>query len=881
MGRMTDDGPHPVRRDDYRPPPWLVERAELAFELDPAQTLVRAQLHLRRNPAAPAAPLRLDGEGLELRHIALDGDPLPDGVWRVDDRGLTVEQAPERCRLATRVAIHPAGNSALMGLYQAGPLLCTQCEPEAFRRITYFPDRPDVLARFRVTLRADPGRYPVLLANGNPAGSRRLADGRLEAVWDDPHPKPSYLFALVAGDLACVERRFVTASGRGVAVRMYVEAADSGRCGHALDAILRAMAWDEARYGREYDLEVFNAVAVSQYTMGAMENKGLNLFNDRYVLADADTATDRDHRDVEALVAHEYLHNWSGNRVTCRDWFQLALKEGFTVLREQQFVADQGWAGVRRIEDTRLMRDRQFAEDAGPLAHPVRPDQYVEIENFYTDTVYSKGAEVLRMLHTLLGEAIFRRGCDLYFERHDGQAVTVEALLDCLAEASSRDLTGFLEWYRQPGTPRLSVEGRYDPEAGTYELRVHQGAAPVAGEAPRPLPLAVGLLGPDGAELPLALAGEPPDAAVTGTRVLAITRRSHSFLFTGLDRRPVPALLRGFSAPVELQAEYSDDERALLAIHDPDPVVRWDAVQALALASLAGHDNGPYPAEEHLEAVFRQILESRGGDPAVEAELLALPSEGAIALRLPALDVDTVHRARQGLRAHLARRLGGALGACYRACQDDAPYAATPAQIGRRAVKNTCLGYLAHPCAAGGIELCLAQYRQASNLTDAVAALGLLADSDHPSRVEALADFRRRHGDRPLVLDKWLAVQARSARPDALEQVQALTRDRLFSLHEPNRVRSLVEVFAGDNPAAFHRADGAGYRFLADMVVALDPVNPSLAAVLLRHLSDWRRLDGGRAARMHAELERIARQPRLSRGAWELLRASLDGSPGV
>ncbi|WP_440995087.1 aminopeptidase N [Arhodomonas sp. SL1] len=872
------DRPPLHRRDAYTPPPFLVDRAFLCFELDLAQTRVHSRLCLRRNPDAPVrAGLHLDGQDLTLEAVALDGEPLACGRYRYQGDGLEIHGAPERCELETRVVLQPQANTALMGLYAAGGMLCTQCEPEAFRRITFFPDRPDVLAVFRTELIGDPRRFPVMLANGNPGQREVLPDGRHRVVWEDPFPKPAYLFALVAGELEAVSAEHVTGSGRRVPLRLYVEPGNGGRGGHALDALRRAMAWEEARYGLEYDLEVLDLVAVSRYTMGAMENKGLLVFNDRYLLADPATATDRDYRDIEALVAHEYLHNWSGNRVTGRDWFQLALKEGFTVFREQQFVTEQGWGGARRLEDMQVLRRRQFPEDAGPLRHPVRPAAYREIENFYTDTVYAKGAEIVRMLALCLGEARFRSGTDRYFRDHDGTAVTVEDFLAALSAATGEPLAGFLAWYDEAGTPELACRGRFDAGKGVYTLEVRQ--SPPAGGAPRPLPLAIGLRDADGAPLPVCLG---PGQEGADTRVLPITESVQEFHCHGLDSAPVPVLLRGFSAPVRLDFPYTPDELVTLAIHEDDACVRWDAVQRLVVAAVSepGGPRGQAPALTALAEAFAGILERADAAPLVAAELLTLPDAGALVRESTLDDVAAADAALAAVARHVVERSGAALEAVYEACGATAPGPPDPQRAGRRALRNACLARLWHGGRAGAFERCLEQFRWATNMTDRLAALGLLAHHEGDTVAALLAAFRERWAGEPLVLDQWFAIQARSRRADTLERVRALCADPAFSLEAPNRVRALVASFATGNPLRFHAADGAGYRFLADRVLALDALNPPLAAELLRPLTEGHWHEAGRRARMRAELERVGAAPDLSGGCAEIVTLALKEGEG-
>ncbi|MGE5153905.1 MAG: aminopeptidase N [Bdellovibrio bacteriovorus] len=879
---MYRDAPHATRLEDYRPPEFLIDRVELRFDLDPSLTQVDAELAIRRNPGATRGDgsLALHGEQLELAQVAIDGHPLTPAEYRMDAESLTLLRVPDRFRLSTRVRLHPALNTALEGLYQSGELLCTQCEAEGFRRITYFLDRPDVMARYGVTLVADRGRFPVLLSNGNRVEERALPDGRHLVRWEDPFPKPSYLFALIAGDLAVVEDRFATASGRTVDLRLYVEPHNLDKCGHAMASLKQAMAWDEARYGREYDLDCFMVVAVSHFNMGAMENKGLNVFNDKFVLARPDTATDQDFLGIQGVIAHEYFHNWTGNRITCRDWFQLSLKEGFTVFRDQEFSADMGARGVKRIHDVRLLRAHQFAEDAGPMAHPVRPDSYIEINNFYTATVYEKGAELVRMQATLLGPELFRRATDLYFERHDGQAVTTDDFVTCMEDASGRDLTQFRRWYAQAGTPELRVRREWDPEAGTYTLELTQHTPPTPGQpskGPLHIPLAVGLLDAAGRELPLRLEGEEVAAAITGTRILELRSAEERFRFVGLAERPVPSLLRGFSAPVKLQCDYSESELQLLMAHDSDGFSRWDAAQTLMQRLLLGLVEAP-AAEipERFVDSFRRALLDGSSDTALRAEVLTLPSESYLGDQMAVVDVDGIHAARERVRRRIAESLGPDLAALYESHRETGPYRFEPEAIGRRAIKNLALDYLMAGRQPIGLELCWSQFTAAHNMTDVTAALRHLVDLGGDVGAEALAQFHARWAREPLVIDKWFSLQATSHREDALERVQSLLGHPDFSLGNPNRVRSLIGAFAIGNPVRFHRSDGAGYRFLADRVLELDPLNPQIASRLLRALIRWRRFDLGRQALMRAELERVLRSESLSRDSYEVASKALE-----
>ncbi len=895
---MYRDTPSPTRLQDYQPPEFLIDRVELRFDLDTASTLVSAELEIRRNPAAKRGDgsLRLDGEHLELLSVALDDRALPPVEYRLEDQALIVQRVPDRFRLSTRVRIHPAANTALEGLYVSGDMLCTQCEAEGFRRLTYYLDRPDVMARFSVTLVADAMRFPVLLSNGNPTGQETLTDGRHLARWEDPFPKPSYLFALVAGDLARIEDCFVTMTGREIALHLYVEPQNRNKCDHAMRSLQAAMRWDEEQYGREYDLNLFMIVAVSHFNMGAMENKGLNVFNARYVLASPETATDQDFAGIESVVAHEYFHNWTGNRITCRDWFQLSLKEGFTVFRDQEFSADRGGRAVKRISDVRALRARQFPEDAGPMAHPVRPDSYIEINNFYTSTVYEKGAELVRMQALLLGRKRFRAATDLYFQRHDGQAVTTEDFLCCMEDASDLDLTQFRRWYEQAGTPVLDCSGHWDAEQGSYQLEVRQHTKPTPGQPlkqPLHMPFALGLISADGRELPVRLADEPAPAA-PGTRVLELREAHHVFTFVGLSEPPVPSLLRGFSAPAKLRFPYSDAQLTQLMATDSDGVARWNAAQQLAervlLAMVAAPDQ---QVPSSFIAAFACALRQPGADPALLAEVLTLPSESYLGDQMEVVDVEGIHCAREALIAQLARALREDLLGCYQALQGTGsnPELAfgraasepdlTPAAMGRRALKNLCLGYLMRVPDDYAHTLCQQQFATATTMTDRIAALRGLARLRETAQgalaEQALADFYRQWSRDPLVLDKWFAIQAQVSTPGTLKRVRHLLAHADFSLGNPNRVRSLIGAFASGNPLCFHSADGSGYRMLAEQVGRLDPLNPQLAARLLHPLTQWRRYDDGRQALMRAELKALRTlRDDISPDLFEVLGKALD-----
>ncbi|MPZ54988.1 MAG: aminopeptidase N [Rhizobiales bacterium] len=880
---MRTEQARPVRLQDYRPPDWLVETVHLDVTLHPAETKVRARLRLKPNPAAEApAPLVLDGDGLTLTGLALDGAPLPADRFVATPDRLTIAQPPAGpFELEIETAIDPSANTALMGLYRSGKTYCTQCEAEGFRRITYFPDRPDVMAVYTTRIEAEMADAPVLLANGNRIDAGELPGGRHFAVWHDPFPKPSYLFALVGGHLVHVEDRFRTMSGREVLLQIYVEPSKADRAGYALDALKRAMRWDEERFGREYDLDIFMIVAVSDFNMGAMENKGLNVFNDKYVLASPETATDADFAGIEAVIAHEYFHNWTGNRITCRDWFQLCLKEGLTVFRDQEFTADQRSRPVERISDVRALRALQFVEDAGPLAHPVRPELYHEINNFYTATVYEKGAEVVRMLSVLLGPARFRAGMDFYFARHDGEAATVEQFVRCFADASGTDLTQFMRWYSQAGTPDVVATGSYDAAQRSYRLDLTQTIPPTPSQPvkqPMVIPLAIGLVGPDGKDLPLRLS----DGRHIERGVLVLTQSSESFTFTNIARRPVPSLNRGFSAPIKLTANLSADDLQFLAAHDPDSFNRWQAIQTLATRLLVARATSAAPPGGN-DAGLIAALGATLADPALEHALIAqavtLPSEADIAREIGRdVDPDAIFAARRGLRTAVGQRLGEALAETYARLADPSPYRPDAAGAGRRALRNACLDLLAAAGTVGGIARAMRQYQTADNMTDRIAALTTLAQHDRPERTAAIEDFYRRHASDPLIVDKWLSLQAMIPEPGTLDRVRALTGHPAFSFANPNRIRALIGAFAQANHTQFNRPDGAGHGFVADTVLSLDAKNPQVAARLLSAFRSWRALEPIRRQRAEAALRRVAAAGGLSADVQDIARRALGES---
>ena len=865
-----------TRLVDYRPPSFLADTVALHVTLDPAATEVRARIAFRRNPEADGgATLWLDGIELTLLTISLDGAALAPEHYRQDAAGLTLTDLPDAFLLETVVRIAPAANTQLSGLYTSGGSFFTQCEAEGFRRITFFPDRPDVMARYTVTLDAERAAAPVLLSNGNLVAAGDGADGRHWARFEDPHPKPCYLFALVAGDLLAVRSAFRTRSGRDVALAIWVRPGDERSCDHAMAACRRAMLWDEDTFGLEYDLDAFNIAAVADFNMGAMENKGLNVFNTSLVLARPETATDEDYASIERVIAHEYFHNWTGNRVTCRDWFQLSLKEGLTVLRDQLYCEAVGSAALRRIQEVDVLRALQFREDAGPLAHPVRPQSYVAIDNFYTPTVYRKGAELVRMIRTLIGAEAFVRGMALYVARHDNQAVTIEDFVRAMEDAAGADLRSFRAWYDQAGTPVVTVEQAHDAASGRFTLRLSQHTPPTPGQAetrPLPIPVALGLLGADGRELPIRLHGE--DHGEGTTRVVVLSEATQEFVFEGLVASPVPSLLRGFSAPVRLMG-VPDEQLRFLAARDSDPFVRRDSAQLYAsnaiLAALGTSDAAFAPLAE----IAGEILEAATADAGFAAEALRLPSHGLLAQAMAVADHPAIHAAREAAlgaigRAHLRRWR-----ALYEALADTDPAATDDAAAGRRALRNLSLARIAQAEPVDGAALAAAQVAAGRCMTEVLAGLQVLCGLDCAERQPALDGFAARwHGD-ALVMDKWFAVQAGSPLPDAIERVGALIARPDYDRRNPNRVRSLLASFMGGNLVRFHAADGQGYALLADELIAIDRINGQSAARLFGGLAGWRGQEPGRRALMRAQLERLRETPGLSRWTAEKVALAL------
>jgi aminopeptidase N len=881
---MRDAQPRTIHLKDYKAPQYLISRVELHFELFDAHALVHARLHYARGVDVPeSAPLTLNGQELETLALAINGETVPEDRREIVDETLHIHGVPPSGVLESSVRIFPDDNTSLEGLYRSRGLFCTQCEAEGFRKISWFPDRPDVMATYRVTIDADRAQCPELLSNGNLVEAMDLEDGRHRAVWEDPFPKPSYLFALVAGDLARVEDSFRTMSGREVRLFILVEAKDLDKCAHAMDSLKRSMRWDEQRFGREYDLDVFHIVAVDDFNMGAMENKSLNIFNTSCVLACPDTTTDAGYQRIESIVAHEYFHNWSGNRVTCRDWFQLSLKEGFTVFRDAEFSADMGSRALKRVEDATVLRTAQFAEDAGPMAHPIRPDSFIEISNFYTLTVYEKGAEVVRMLHTLLGEERFRAGSDLYFERHDGQAVTCDDFVAAMEAVAGRDLGQFKRWYSQAGTPELTVRDDWDADSGTYTLRVSQQTPPTPGQAhkePLLIPLAMGLLG-DAGNLRLTIEGQStdPETADNTHTVLLLDAAEQSYRFTGLPERPVPSLLRDFSAPVRIDYPYTPANLQALASRDDNGFVRWDAMQQLMVMKLheLQQDDEPTTLDALLTDAVAAVL-TQPDDPAVRAELLRLPSESyltELASHGGGADVHAIHRSREALRVVLARALRDHWQATFESMRVDEAYEPVAEQIGRRSLANVALDYLASADAQGA-ALAVDYYRHADNLGNRLAALrAVLRDGDEGDGAALLEDFYARFADETLAMNHWLAVQAESTRGDAVARVQALMQHPAYDPSNPNKIRALIGSFANANAVSFHREDGAGYRLLGSAIEELNERNPQIASRLLTPLTRWRNYPVG-GDTMRGELERLAALPSLSRDVYEVVSKSLD-----
>ncbi len=872
--------PDTIHLHDYKTPAYLVENVALSFQLEPSATRVQSRLQLFRNPDRSAAePLILDGNSMQLLAIKLDGEQLPESDYQLTEEALTIPAVPEKFTLEIETRIDPAGNSSLEGLYQSSGNFCSQCEAHGFRKITFYPDRPDVMARFRVRIEADK-QYPVLLSNGNLVGEGGLPNGRHFAEWEDPFPKPSYLFALVAGDLVCLEDHYQTASGQDVLLQIYVEDRNRDYCEHAMVSLKNSMQWDEEVFGLEYDLDRYMIVAVDDFNMGAMENKGLNVFNSKYVLAHPETATDIDYLGVEGVIGHEYFHNWTGNRVTCRDWFQLSLKEGLTVYRDQQFSADMNSAAVKRIDDVRILRQHQFPEDAGPMAHPVRPASYVEINNFYTMTVYNKGAEVIRMMRTLLGEENFIAGVQLYLQRHDGQAATCDDFVQAMEEAGQIDLSQFKLWYSQAGTPQVLIRDDYDEEQQTLSLKVLQHCPPTPeaqSKQPFHIPLAIGLLDAQGKDLLLQLAGET--SAGAATRVLELTEKEQVFTFVGLPEKPVISPLRGFSAPVRLKCDFSDAELAFRMAHDSDSFNRWEAGQTLAvkemLRMLGDLEQGrQFALSPKFVTAWRHALDDREADPSLLTQLLTLPSEQYLAEQLAEYDPQAIREVRDRARWQLSSDCQGRLLERYQESISKSDYQLDPVSVGQRSLRNFCLTLLMELHEQRITDLCLQQYQEADNMTDRLAAFAVLVDNPARERQLVVEDFYQQWQQHPLVVDKWFSIQALSHQPQVFSEVEQLLQHPAFTLKNPNRLRSLLGAFT-QNLAAFHRADGAGYRLLVEQVLLLDQRNPQLAARMAGPFTRWKRLEPQRRDLMKAELQRMQAE-KLSKDLYEIINKSLQ-----
>ena len=879
-----------TRLADYQAPDFFIDKTELSIQLGELATVVNSRLVVRRNPSAdPAAPLVLQGEQLELKGLILDGQFLEPHAYRVDAVSLTIEQVPDAFELQCTTMIQPQKNTSLEGLYKSGDMFCTQCEAEGFRKITYYLDRPDVMSEFTTTILADKNKYPVLLSNGNEAERGTLAGNQIHWVrWKDPFKKPSYLFALVAGNLKFREDYFITMSGRKITLRIYVEEKDLNKVEFAMASLKKAMKWDEQQYGREYDLDIYMIVAVDDFNMGAMENKGLNIFNTSCVLASPETTTDFGYQRVEEVVAHEYFHNWSGNRVTCRDWFQLSLKEGFTVFRDAEFAADMGSRMVKRIEDATMIRTAQFAEDASPMAHPVQPDSYIEISNFYTLTIYEKGAEVVRMIQTLIGAKNFRHGCDLYFKNYDGQAVTIEEFISSMEKASGRDLQQFRRWYVQAGTPKLEVSDNYNPETMAYTLTFKQSCPPTPekhDKEPFHIPVKMGLLGEAGV-FALALRGEPLDLEKRDNtvRTLELTKHEQSFVFENIPEKPIPSLLREFSAPVKLDYPYSRSDLMTLMMHDQDGFNRWDACQKLAVLVLkdliAQYQQGKnFEMDNKLIAAYRALLSLEGLDQALLAHMMVLPTEAYLGEQMEVIDVDAIHHARQFARKRIAQEMSNEFLDIYQRNQDLGIYRFNADAVAQRSMKNTALAYLMLLEVKDLAEICLDQFNRSTNMTDMNAALVAMVHSGAPflqnAKDKALRLFYRRWQKETLVINQWLSIQASSPLPDTLKVVQELMQHEAFEIKNPNKVRSLIGVFCNQNHVNFHAKTGEGYRLLGDMVLQLNKMNPQIASRMLQPFTKWQRYDADRQALIRNQLERIAAEPNLSKDVYEVVSKTL------
>ncbi|MDP6430924.1 MAG: aminopeptidase N [SAR324 cluster bacterium] len=898
---MKHNSPQTTYLKDYTPPPFLVDKVDLEIDLGEDWSTVKARLCFRSNPdfKDENSTLVLDGQNMKLQKIHLDNMQMNPNQYSVDESHLKITNVPKKFELKTEVRIKPQNNTELEGLYKSGEIFCTQCESEGFRKITYFFDRPDVMSLFSTKITANKEKYPVILSNGNPVESGEMDDGRHWIKWEDPHPKPSYLFALVAGDLLNIEDKFTTASGRDVTLKIYVEPENIEYCKHAMRSLKESMRWDEERFGREYDLDLFMIVAVNDFNSGAMENKGLNIFNSKLILASQDTATDTDYYNIQGVVGHEYFHNWSGNRVTCRDWFQLSLKEGFTVFRDQEFSSDLNSRAVQRVADVDRLRAYQFPEDAGPMSHPVRPDSYMEINNFYTMTVYEKGAEVVRMISTLLGKEDFRRGTDLYFSRYDGQAVTCDDFVGAMEEANNKDLEQFKRWYNQSGTPELRISGKHDQKSKKYTLTVHQSCPSTPGQKgfgksqdintaekelikkqPFHIPLAMGLLSYDGQPVPLKVEGDKK-FSFKKTLVLEIRNGTDTFVFEDINDPPVPSLLRGFSAPVKLYFDYSNSELALLLANDTDKFNRWEAGQQLMIRVVLEQVNRfqqkkPLELSGDLLEAFKNILEqSSKNEPALLAQTLSFPPESYLGEIMDVIDVVAIHETRKFTRKQLAKELHHHFEKIYSEKQEKGSYSIDPESMGRRSLKNVCLGYLAELNTPEVIQLCSKQFNKHGNMTDVVGALGVLTHIDCPERETAFNEFEKKWNHNTVVMDKWFTLQAISNLPGTLQKVLELTGHPAYDGKNPNKIRALISAFSRFNQLHFHSADGSGYEFIAEQVLKLDPLNPQTAARLVSVFNNWKKFEENNKIKMKDQLNRIVKTPELSGDVFEIVSKAL------
>ncbi len=882
---MRESNPKTIYLKDYAAPEYLIETVDLNFTLDEEHTRVISRLTLTRNPQSysSSTALVLQGENLLfLRAILNEDQELSESDYEITSETLTIHNVPQQrpFTLTIENEINPKANTALEGLYLSKSMLCTQCEAEGFRKITYYLDRPDVMAKFTTTLVADKKIYPVLLSNGNKVAQGESDNGKHWVTWQDPFPKPCYLFALVAGQLECLEDNFVTMSGRNVALQIFVEKHDIDKCDHAMQSLKNAMRWDEQVYGREYDLDLYMIVAVGHFNMGAMENKGLNIFNTKFVLARPDTATDSDYEHIEGVIGHEYFHNWTGNRITCRDWFQLSLKEGFTVFRDQEFTGDLTSKAVKRIEDVNMLRTRQFAEDAGPMAHPIRPDAYIEINNFYTLTVYEKGAEVVRMLHTLLGADGFRKGCDLFFERHDGQAVTCDDFVKAMEDANAIDLTQFRGWYGQAGTPVIKVTENYDDTQKALRLTIQQQCPPTPGQnnkEPLHIPVNIALIDQSGKSVEFTL-NQQYSSQTEAT--LQLTEASQTFIFNGVNQRPIVSILRNFSAPVKLEMDRTLDELAFLLSYDNDSFNRWEAGQQLTGKVISGLINDIQNGRELvlnpiMVSAYRQVITQSWQDLSYFSLLLSLPSEIYLAEQMATIDVEAIHLAREFVVKSLAEQLQEKLETLYLQNHRDESGHFDADAIGRRRIKNICLSYLSRLNDAKIHQWSEQQFKETGNMTDQIAALSNIVNQPHPAKERCIAEFYAKWQDESLVVDKWFAIQSASPMPDTFKTVLKLIAHPAFDLNIPNRVRAVIGSFSQGNPLRFHARNGEGYKFLADQVIALNLINPQVASRMLGPLTSWRRYDATRQGIMKAQLERIIENPAISKDVYEVASKSL------